>query len=580
VEILGIQMQLGWVNYHLGELNQSLVFADLALTLAKKIQLPNRVADALTLKGVAYTRLYDFVKAKNSLDQVLLIRQQLKDNSRISEAFMNLGFLEESRKNYSVARDLYEESLSLAELSKYDFGKAWSLLGLSAMAYKLGDNHKAIKLIGRAEIFSKEISANEVLVRVYELYRDLLATENNYKESLRYSMLADNLKDSLHRSDLSRRFINLQKIEEIERRDRDINVLTKDKQLAEDKISLQELKLRQQYFLIIASAIGLTLLAALAFVYARYYFRIRRLNAKINKKKIRIQDQANRLTEINNQLLDQNRLIETQKSQLLQANENLEDEVDHRTEELTRQNLQLEQFAYMTSHNLRAPVARLLGLTQLFDHNNLADPLNRLLIEKVRITAQEFDITMSDLASILEVKKGVNGNFSMVDIEECYYKAKAALNDELNRFPISLYTEFDETKVCGVEPYLISIFYHLLSNSAKFRKEDMLDINVISRRENAQVIVEYRDNGIGFDMVEAGENLFRPYKRFHLHKAGKGLGLYMIKLQVEAMGGTLVIHSEPNAGFLCAISFKTEDNEQPKLESSIDSVVEAKINAL
>ena len=65
----------------------------------------------------------------------------------------------------------------------------------------------------------------------------------------------------------------------------------------------------------------------------------------------------------------------------------------------------------MTSHNLRSPVARLLGLTQLFDHNNLSDPLNRQLIEKVRITALDFDVTMRDLASIAEVKKGSERNF-------------------------------------------------------------------------------------------------------------------------------------------------------------------------
>ena len=117
-----------------------------------------------------------------------------------------------------------------------------------------------------------------------------------------------------------------------------------------------------------------------------------------------------------------------------------------------------------------------------------------------------------------------------------------------------------------MEAYLISIFYNLLSNSTKFKKENTLEIIITSRKEDGRTILDYTDDGIGFDMKEAGENLFKPYKRFHIHKAGKGLGLYMIKLQVEAMDGTISITSKPNAGFSCVISLKAPVIEQLELE--------------
>jgi len=562
VEIIDILLQLGWVNFQLGELKQSLVFADQALALAQKNSLPNRVADALTMKGVTLTALKDYINAKKILDQVLAIQESLKDKSKISEVLMNIGFLEIDRKNYAVARDLFNKSLELAELTKYDFGKAWCLLGLGIVNFRIGDHAQAAKFIDLAENFSKVISTNEILIRVYEAHRDLLAAENRFKEALQYSLLAYHLKDSLHRSDLSRRFVNLQKIDEIERRDRDIKVLTKDKQLAEDKINLQKYKLDQQYFFIAASCIGIGLLAALIIVFARYYFRVRKLNFIIKGKNKNIQYQANKLAEINQKLVEQNKLIETQKEQLLLANENLENEVDHRTAELTRQNIQLEQFAFMTSHNLRAPVARLLGLTQLFNTKDMADPLNQQLVEMIKSTSRDFDDTMRDLASILEIKRGVNGNFAVINLDECLLKAKVTLNDEFLQIPYSLVTQFEERTVYGIEPYLISIFYNLLSNSVKFKKDSgVLDIRISSRRENTQVILEYQDNGIGFNQQEAGENLFKPYKRFHLHREGKGLGLYMIKLQMESMGGTVLIQSEEGKGFLCMISFDVYDEK-------------------
>jgi len=560
VEIIDIQLQLGWVNFQLGELKQSLVFADQALALAQKNSLSNRVADALTLKGVTLTELKDYNNAKKNLDQVLAIREGLKDKSKISEILMNIGFLEIDRKNYTVARDRFNKSLELAELTKYDFGKAWCLLGLGVVNFRIGEHAQAAKFIDLAENFSKVTSTNETLIRVYEAHRDLLAAENRFKEALQYSLLAYHLKDSLHRSDLSRRFVNLQKIDEIERRDRDIKVLTKDKQLAEDKISLQKYKLDQQYFFIAASSIGIGLLAALVIVYSRYYFRVKKLNFTIKGKNKSIQHQADKLSEINHKLVEQNKLIETQKEQLLLANENLENEVDHRTAELTRQNLQLEQFAFMTSHNLRAPVARLLGLTQLFNTKDIADPLNQQLIEMIKSTSRGFDETMRDLASILEIRRGVNGNFAVINFDECLLKAKATLNEEFLQIPYSLVTQFEERRVYGIEPYLISIFYNLLSNSVKFKKESgVLVIRISSRRENSQVILEYKDNGIGFNQHEAGENLFKPYKRFHLHREGKGLGLYMIKLQMESMGGTVLVQSEEDKGFLCRISFDETD---------------------
>ncbi|HEV8513512.1 MAG TPA: tetratricopeptide repeat protein [Cyclobacteriaceae bacterium] len=561
VEIIDIQLQLGWVNFQLGELKQSLVFADRALSLAQKNSLTKRIADALTLRGVTLTGMKDFTNAKTILDQVLAIRESLKDNSKISEVLMNIGFVEIERKNYAAGITLFNKSLALAEQSKYDFAKAWCLLGLSIANLRSHNYTEAAKFIDLAENFAKGSSTNEILIHVYEEHRDLLAAKNNYKDAYHYSMLAYKLKDSLHRSDLSRRFVNLQKIDEIERRDRDIKVLTKDKELAENKINLQQYKLNQQYFFIAATSIGIGLLAALAIVYARYYFRVRRLSVMIKGKNISIQRQADKLKEINQKLVEQNKLIETQKEQLLVSNENLESEVDHRTAELSRQNLQLEQFAFMTSHNLRAPVARLLGLTQLFNAKDLGDPLNQQLIEMIKTTSKDFDATMRDLSSILEIKRGVNGNFAQVKFEDCLLKARITLN-EFAQIKYSLTTQFDEPSIYGIEPYLISVFYNLLSNSAKFKKETgVLEIHISSKKENNQVILEYKDNGIGFNQNEAGENLFKPYKRFHIHREGKGLGLYMIKLQIESMGGTVMIQSEEDKGFLCLMTFDAYDQK-------------------
>jgi hypothetical protein len=189
-------------------------------------------------------------------------------------------------------------------------------------------------------------------------------------------MMASQLKDSIHRSDLARRFVNLEKIQEIEERDRDIRMLQKDKLLAQDKIQLQESKLQQQFILLIAGFAGIALLGALAFVYYRFYRRIKILNVTVTEKNKRIQAQADKLKDINvelhnlyHEVSEQNEKIKAQAHKLTESNKNISDlnrslelivaektlELRTTNEELVKHNNELLQFSYTVSHNLVAP---------------------------------------------------------------------------------------------------------------------------------------------------------------------------------------------------------------------------------
>lgn len=329
------------------------------------------------------------------------------------------------------------------------------------------------------------------------------------------------------------------------------------------KQDLQEKDARIRNLIIIFTISGLVGMGLLALSFYRNTLQKKTHNVLLQESNEEITSQNEKLNRLNTELESQhikltvqNDLIEKQNETLQSAKENLEEDVNHRTKELTKQYLQFEQFTFMTAHNLRAPVARLLGLTYLFNQGDLTDPVNPQLIEGVRANALELDTVLKDLASILEVKKGVNAHFSMVDAEASLGKAQMSLSNELASSQFSLTTEFSKKSFYGIEPYVVSIFYNLLSNSLKFRKEGKeLEIRITLKEVNQRTVLEYQDNGIGFDLEAAGENLFKPFKRFHLHREGKGVGLYMIKLQTEAMGGTTSIQSKPNMGFTCVIIF-------------------------
>ena len=126
---------------------------------------------------------------------------------------------------------------------------------------------------------------------------------------------------------------------------------------------------------------------------------------------------------------------------------------------------------------------------------------------------------------------------------------------------VSIIYNFDEVPgMLTLKSYMHSIFYNLISNSIKFRKTDSIPvINIKSCKEDDKIILIFKDNGIGIDMEKKGRYLFGLYKRCHPeHAEGKGMGLFMVKTQVNALGGKISLTSSVNEG----AKFKIEFDQQ------------------
>jgi signal transduction histidine kinase len=107
----------------------------------------------------------------------------------------------------------------------------------------------------------------------------------------------------------------------------------------------------------------------------------------------------------------------------------------------------------------------------------------------------------------------------------------------------------------SIRSYMNSIFYNLITNSIKFARPGQTPlIKIWTEQREASVIIYYQDNSLGIDLDKHREKVFRLYQRFHIDIEGKGLGLYMTKTQVEALGGTITVDSTPDKGCLFAIT--------------------------
>jgi signal transduction histidine kinase len=296
-----------------------------------------------------------------------------------------------------------------------------------------------------------------------------------------------------------------------------------------------------------------------------------------------IQSQSEEIVSHNEHLLMQQNEIEKQAHQLMQKNEELEkikdaissknislsSEIERQNQhlssankELLEQNNRLEQFAYIISHNLRAPIARLIGLTSIVDTNDHADVLN--VFGMIKHSSQELDAIVKDLTSILSIQRLSPTLYTEIDLAELIGKLKIIFDREIHETNATINSNFRAKTIYSLSAYVESIFLNLISNSLKYRHPDRnLKINISSVAQDGFIKVSFEDNGIGIDLSKHGQNIFNLYKRFHFHVEGKGIGLFLVKTQVEALGGTVAVKSEIERGTTFEILFK-DGSEKPK----------------
>jgi signal transduction histidine kinase len=107
--------------------------------------------------------------------------------------------------------------------------------------------------------------------------------------------------------------------------------------------------------------------------------------------------------------------------------------------------------------------------------------------------------------------------------------------------------------------YLESILLNLLTNAIKYKSETRkLKINITASQIDDNVLLIFKDNGIGINLERNRDKIFGLYQRFHDYPDSKGLGLYLVKSQVETMGGTISLESKVDVGTTFTLTFKNK----------------------
>jgi PAS domain S-box-containing protein len=225
--------------------------------------------------------------------------------------------------------------------------------------------------------------------------------------------------------------------------------------------------------------------------------------------------------------------------------------------ELSQNNKDLQQFAYITSHNLRGPVASLMGLSNLLDNYTIEDPTLLQILDGIKKSTFRFDETIKDLNTILTVKDTPSVQQEKISFSVTFQKILDQCDFLIKNCNAEIVYDFSNSpEIDFNKAYLESILLNLVTNALKYRdKKRPLKIETWTEVIKGRPVLRFKDNGIGIDTKLHKEKLFQLYQRFHHHLEGKGLGLFLIKSQLEAFGGSIEIKSEVNVGTEFIIHF-------------------------
>lgn len=235
-----------------------------------------------------------------------------------------------------------------------------------------------------------------------------------------------------------------------------------------------------------------------------------------------------------------------------------EKEKEQLIRELTQNNKDLKQFSYITSHNLRAPLSNLTGLLNLIDDIDIMDEDLKQILHGFRKSTHLLNETINDLVKVIFIKDNPSIQKEEVFLSEVFESVFSQLNYLIDMYQPILKINLEKKSLPDInKAYLESIILNLLTNAIKYRNPaKKLKISIATKETENGTILTVKDNGIGIDIERNRDKIFGLYQRFHNYPDSKGLGLYLVKSQVETMGGTIEVESEINIGTKFTLTFK------------------------
>jgi PAS domain S-box-containing protein len=244
--------------------------------------------------------------------------------------------------------------------------------------------------------------------------------------------------------------------------------------------------------------------------------------------------------------------------------ERQQDALEHKNNELRKTNLDLDNFIYTASHDLRSPITNIEALMTLLKEElaetNALNVGTEEILQRVRSSVKRLKTTIEDLTEISRLHKDSTENSSteIINVQEVYEDIMADLEYPTKQKACFIQTNFQVYQLKFSKKNFRSILYNLISNAIKYQspQRDCI-IQIHTSLEEPYVVLSVKDNGLGMNEQQQGQ-LYTMFKRFHDHVEGTGIGLFMVKRIIENAGGKIEVKSEEGKGTEFKVYFNAE----------------------
>ncbi|MGB0839209.1 MAG: ATP-binding protein [Chitinophagales bacterium] len=526
--------ELGHVFFHQDNFVNALYYYEKARKFCAQSSNQDFMYSYLGAIGRCYEKKGKAQKALSFNLQSLEMAKKTGDEEKIAYAAHSVGANYAGLYNFEKALAYLEQSLKLNRKAANKRDQPETLSVMAEVFREQGDYEKAKLVLNEAMQISHEINAKPRIIDLYRSLAQLYECAENWKLAAHYWQdYAISAKELQNES-------TTQKIAEAQ----------ESYEVRKQKDSLEELRAKQKIQSIYRYVFGigfLFLLLLLWLLYSRY--KIQAANAYLLEEK-------NRQINLQNQQLASANLIQSETNRLLEGKNH---QINLQNQKLESSNKDLEQFAYIASHDLKEPLRTIGSYTSLIKrryHHSFDEDAEEFM-DFIVDAVHRMNNLLNDLLSYSRV--GRKQSFEVIDTQRLTKLVLANLHQQIKqrKAVVSIIGEFP--KISANAYQMQQLFQNLISNAIKFNNTETPEIILSYKPNQKHFIFTIKDNGIGI-APEYQDKIFEMFRRLHTRNEydGTGIGLATCKKIVEQHNGRIWVESIINEGSTFHIALPKE----------------------
>ncbi len=565
-DLLGVansNYNLGTIFYYQNQYKRSLEYYQKAKTIVDELKNEQFNFSCVAALGSVYEKLHDNEESLkyNKLSLELAKKQKYKSGIAYAKGNIAMNYL--AQGDFIKAEKCLKESIAIKSELGDGYGTIGNGIDLSQLYILWNKPEEAIPILEKALTLALEVESKSRQSDIYKSLSSVYDELNRPVKSHFYIKKYVALKDSLLNEKTLEEMGQSKKRYEVQKREHEIVVLRKENLILGKDKSIQQLKIYMAFIIIIVFFLFLWWIKSRLKLQENNNKLLAEKNEEINVQNLELQRTQDQLINANN-LLEDNNLLLGEKNE----------EIKVKNKQLEHSNEDLQQFAYVASHDLKEPLRMINSYTKLLErrYNDLFDSTGKEFMHFVTDAVSRMEILLDDLLDFSKAGTQEPPQEATA-IEDVMFLVESNLRHRFEILQAKLIVQNKNLPAVKVHrTQLLQLLQNLISNGVKFKGDRDPIVIIDGEQRNNDYVISVKDNGIGIS-DENKKKVFEMFKRLHTRDEyeGTGIGLATCKRIVSSWGGDIWVESEVGTGstFFFSIPNSVVEETTPKLVDAL-----------